>query len=646
MNNFLNPIGTGQLFPNALTNNDFSFVPPPPGRLGPSVPDAEGYDSNDTEQPPQNQPQIVDLSKMAGSGYEGCYWFRIPLNYNNYGYKQVGKYTRTNGKRADGALQSEMVQVLCLPPITVDQGSSTPPGTGIDRITSAEFAGVEVFTGYEVGVAELYRETSTTDATVIAVAGFTSPGPTGINAIRTIVVGGVTYLALCYQTPGGGANMIQVISDLANPPTSSTIPVGTLPVFDILQTPIDGNAILVYNLGGSAGMGAISAIRTDVAVGTAALSTPRCIINGGGYIVGIVDAEEGGPNVYIVEPINGTHIQFNNTGVGITSQARLIKTDARGYLPVVVDVPLRWVTFCTEWRGGVVCCDQFTHWYLNKRNPRGKWRRMPVTDEFPANSGVLYKCGGHHQKDGKFIINMNEVAVSSGNTNCYGVEFDYEKWSATKIETTFLTNAAAGVMGTRGGMRLPWSPYTNYRHNRAVTTKWIRQQTFPLGSDLFSLRHTTGSPAGTGIETTPEDSITFPVMDIDGLEDCVKTVTAISGPKSAAVAEGGTDAYVLVEELLSNRTGTGPNGNGAQFFGTEPAQRVQKREYDTPAWTYQMQFKITIHRATSGTDATRMNINAFNNQIFIEGIAVRDPVAALPAQVYKSMDTQKLKPAS
>src|SRR5690242_12410753 len=101
MMNNLNPNGTGYMLPNQYTNKDLSFVPPPPSVTGPGFQDAT-FSPVDTEPDPQNRPQIVDLSKILGDNFKGCYWVRITLNYNQHGYRQVGTYSKDNGKRATG----------------------------------------------------------------------------------------------------------------------------------------------------------------------------------------------------------------------------------------------------------------------------------------------------------------------------------------------------------------------------------------------------------------------------------------------------------------------------------------------------------------------------------------------------------------
>lgn len=644
----LNPNGTGFMLPNQLTNNDLSFVPPPPGSVGPSFQDATFAADPSNEPAPQNRPQIVDLSKQLGKDYEGCFWFKFVLNHSQLGYRQVGKYSKDNGKRADGALWSDGRGYLCLPPLTTKQNAATPLAANVDRICSASVFGVHVFTGLEPAANTVFRETSSTDPTPIAVAGYVPPaGVSGITAIRSIMVNGVNYLAICFLTTGGG-NTLQVLSNLNNPPTSSTAPTGAFSVYDLIQTAIDGNALLIY-MNDASGNGCIKALRTDVGVGAVVLSTARCQLTPGGYAVGLSEAEDSNPMPYWVEPQDGALLEYNQTGTGITNRGRLIKTDARGYLPVTVDVPLRWVTFATKWRGGIVVCDTQTHWYLNKNQVYrhgGKWRRMNVFDDQPANSDKQYVCCGHHEKDGRFLVETNETITTGGTgaTTRYKMEFDYDSWQSTRIEVK-QTLSTTGVL-SKGGANQPWSPFTLYAQDRAETS-WYRQRIGPLGENLFNMRKTTGAAAGTGVEYASEETLTLPAMDIDGLEGLAKSLIAVEGPKSAAVAYGGTGAYFGFEELLSGRTGFGPAGQGQQFFGTEPTERVQRHTWKTLSWTYQIQPRLTLVRQSGGTDPTRMTPNGFNNEVSVEGIAVRDPVRLSneqSARLLRAMDRQRNMP--
>lgn len=630
---------------NGFSNNPQTgeFVPPQPGYVGPSISGldrwSESYDTG-IEAPPNNQPQIVDMAKATGDrAYTGLYWFRIPLNYSGYGYRQVGKYVRDNGKRASGALYSDGRGYLCLPPITYQQ-SVTPPAATFNRVYGDSFIGVHVFTGRDPGTANLFRETSSTDPTEIAVAGYTPPaGCINVNAMRSIMINGAPYLAICFQS--GGANTIQILSDLANPPTSAVIPVGGNPTYDVIQTSIDGNALLIYG-GDGLGNGIIRAIRTDVGAAVTVPSAPRCYLTPGGYAVGLSTAEDDDAMAYWVEPMDDALILVTST----TKRGRLLKTDIRGYLPVTVDVPLRWVTFATKCRGGIVVCDQYTHWYLNKRNPRGKWRRMAVFDDFPANSDKQLVCRGHSEKDGRFIIEVNETITPSGtgNTMRYGIEWDFDSWNPCQVEAK-QPLAATGELSCLSPKH-PWSAFTLHQHIRTANpAQWHRIRQGPLGENLFNQRKTVGAQAGTGVEYAASEDVTLPAMDIDGLETMVKTITRVYGPKPSAVAAGGTGAYVGVEELLSGRTGLNTaNGQGCTFYGTEPTERIPYREYKTISWTYQFQFKITEARQTGGTDPTRFTPNAFNNDIWIEGVASREPVKALPASIYRQMDRQRGRP--
>lgn len=622
---------------------DGSFIPPPPGSAGSS--DVGALLRNtlyqiDAEPAAQNQPLILDLARLTGNrDYAGISYVRVPLNDNRGGHAQTGAYSKVNTKRASGALIVDDPGYLRLPFLTTALQTAAP-GTA-DRLTSATVFATHVFVTLEPGAAvgNLFKETSQTDPTPIAVAGFPGivpAGAVGIMCIERIVVGGVEYLAVGYG--GAPANSLQVLSNLNNPPTNSFVPVGATPTWGVIQTAIDGNALLVYQ-GSLGGVGTLKAIRTDVAIGSAAVSATRSTLNPGGYAVGM-SGWESDAYCYFVEPLNGQLLGYNSLGA---NRGRLLRTDMRGYSMSPVDVPLPWVSHVTRVRGGFVVCDTTTHWFMSKKGYQHEFRRMTVFDDVTANSNRTLVCCGHHENAGRFMIEANDTIATggTGNTQRYWIEWDFDQWAPTQVSTA-KTLSTTGVLSI-GGAKAPWSPFTNFLHARADGS-WYRQFQPPLGSNGYNLRHTTGAAAGTGPQTESTETLTWPVMDIDGLEDQVKIIFGVIGPKPGNVAQGGADATVLVEELLSGLTGnpTVAGGRGALFNATEPTERIPLRRFKDRSWTYQIQPRVTLTRSTTASDATRLNLNGFGNGIYLELLSVKNPIMAPSAAVLKALDALKV----
>ncbi len=620
------------------------FVPPPPGVEGSS--DVGSLLRNtifnvDTDPLEQNQPQIIDLARLTGNkAYAGCSYVRLALSDNRGGHSQTGKYSGVNTKRASGALIGDDPGYLRLPFLT---STTLDVTTGnCDRLCSAFVFGVSVWAVHETGTAHLWRETSATDPTPILVAGYVPPaGASGITAIRSIMINGTPYLAICFAV-GGGGNTVQILSDLANPPTSSTIPVGPFPTWDLIQTAIDGNALLIYG-SNSAAQGTITAIRTDVGPGTAVQSAVRSTLTMGGYAVGM-SGWEGDVYAYIVEPIDGNFMLFGGGGVlytHSTNHGRLMRMDARGYLPSPVDVPLPWVTFATKVRGGIVVCDTQTHWSLNKKGYQHEERRMALFDDLPADSGTYQVCCGHHELAGRFMVECNQPIVpgGSGFTNRWWMEWDFDLWRPQQV--SHFRTLHSGAILSPGGAQRPWSPTSGFMQTHA-DADWYRQFEPGLGVNGFNLRHTAGAAAGSGAAYEPTEVLTWPVMDIDGLEDQAKMWVGCIGPKAGNVIQGGPAATVLVEELLSGVTGAPPLGKAVQFGTTEPTERVPRQAIKANAWTYQIQPRVTVTRDNVVTDASLMTPNAFGNAIYLEFLSIKNPLMAPAMEALKRyLDPQR-----
>jgi hypothetical protein len=616
-----------------MTNNPSTgeFIPPPPGSAG--VADVAALLRNtvinvDTDPQAQNQPQIIDLARLTGDkSYAGCSYVRVPFTDNRGGHAQTGKYSAVNTKRSSGALICDAPGYLRLPFLTTQLGTVSPGN--VDRICSVSIFGTHVFTGYEFGLANLFRETSATDPTPIAVAGYAPPaGCSGITAIRRIMINGTPYLAICFAV--GGANTVQILSDLANPPTSSTIPVGAFPTLDLIQTPIDGNALLIYK-GNAAAQGTIVAMRTDVGAGAVTISAVRSTLALGGYAVGL-SSWEGDAYAYWVEPVEGNFILYGGGGFAGPpgfNHGRLIRTDLRGYLASPVDVPLPWVTFASRVRGGIVVCDTQTHWNLGRKGYQHEFHRMSIFDDLVADSNHTQVCCGHHELAGRFMIEVNDTITpgGTGNTQRYTMEWDFDLWEPSQVSSAKLLGTT-GVLSP-GGAELPWSPVTGYLQTRA-NGSWWRQFQPGLGVNGFNLRHTTGAAAGTGQQFEASESLTWPVMDIDGLEDQPKLPIGVIGPKPGNVLQGGSAASVLIEELLSGTIGSPlvQGGKGALFRTTEPTERIPRQAIKNGGWTYHVQPRITVTRDQAVTDNTRLTSNAFGNGIALEFLSIKNPLMA------------------
>jgi hypothetical protein len=623
-----------------------AFIPPPPGNLGTA--DVGALLRNtlfnvDTDPASQNQPQVIDLARLTGNkSYAGCSYVRLPLSDNRSGHSQTGKYSAVNVKRASGGLIVDDPGYLRLPFMTTAQ--ATNPPAAIDRMVAARFQSGYYFTGYETsGTNHLWRETSQTDPTEVVEATYAPiAGPSvAITCMEPIAINSTPYLAIGYAQ-GGFVSCLQVVSSIG-PWVASSAPTGlALSIWGITQTAIDGNALLIYQdvPVGTTHSGAITALRTDVDLGAVTLSPARSTVPRGGYAVG-QSGWEGDVYAYWVVPTDRPTMTFNDINFDKAAGAprgKLIRTDLRGYLATPVDVPLRWVTFVTKVRGGLVVCDTQTHWFFDKKGYQHEERRMPLFDDLPANSDRQQTCCGHFEKNGRFFIEVNDYGTG-GNTQRYWLEWDFDLWAPSQASSA-KTLTTTGVQSI-GGAAQAWSPFTGFLHSRADGS-WWRQFQPELGVNGFNLRHTSGAAAGTGYQYELTESLTWPVMDIDGLEDQAKMLVGVIGPKPGNVIQGGPAATVLVEELLSGVIGSPPLGKGALFGTTEPTERVPRQAIKANAWTYQTQPRVTVTRDNVVTDASLMTPNAFGNDIYLEYLSIKNPLMAPAMEALKRyLDPQR-----
>lgn len=629
--------------------NTLEFVPPPPAGVSGDVGELQHPAIIEVETDPleKNTAVVVPLDRLLGnSEYTGMYWWRVPLSDSRGGFRQLGHWNRDATKRADGTLQCPDPDYLCLPTLTSTAQVATP-GPTISRIHSASIFGVELYAGFEFPGANLNQETSGTNPVPLLVPGFAVPGTNaGIMCIAPVQVNGVPYLAVGYEVSGGGANTLQVISSISAF-ASSTVPVGTAGTCGVIQTPIDGSALLVYQFqSGAAGSGMIRAVRTDVGIGSTTVSAIRSTLNGGGAAVGL-SAWEGEPAAYWLEPTESA-LWFPSFSITPTAsdKARLVRTDLRGYLPSAVDVPLRWVTFATRVRGGIVVCDRFTHWFCA---PGRRFKRMSVFDDMPANSDLTPICCGHATKNGRFLIDVNYARVPGGSVGTqqrYWMEWDFDLWEPAIVSAKKTTIQQVAV-ASGGGNNLPWSPYTGFVTTHTQDTggngSWYYQFQQDIGQNLWNLRQTSGAAAGSGVqfEEGPE-TYTTPALVLDGYEDCRLQLIAATGPRASLVAEGGSGAYVGLEELQTGATGLTSNGRGLVFNGTEPAtagtgDRAERRISWglTGAWSYALQFRVTLARGAN----SHQSPNGY--PIYVEGLAIRKKVQVPTADILRALDAQR-----
>ena len=537
------------------------------------------------------------------------------------GPRQIG-YPNEHAAVASGTLVGDDQGILRLPFLTTAATSPDPAASGY-RISSTNALGVMV-AGFASDIASplLFRETSATDPTIIAVTGYVATGANmGILHLGQIHVNGTPYLGIGLS--GNAANnTLQVISDYANPPTSSSAPVGIQPTYWFYQTPIDGDAIIAQ-VGST-----LVSFRTDVAAGSTVIVTRRTGLITGGYGVGLVNID-GVPGVAWVAPTRATTLIYNAQAA---TQGRVLMADLRGFNIREVKFPLKWVTFATEFYGGIFACDQEHHYYW----PAGAARPIPVdsASDYAANSNKVRKCRGHWRKGGKMRFEINETITASGTgaTTRYRMEYDPTLNTVKQISasTTLSTTGELSI----GGPLLPSSEQNDFEHVYADGS-WYRQYSPPDNVLGYASRKTSGAAATTGQAYEASGSLTTMAVVIPGFEEArFNPWRAVFGGDVDAGGTGGTPATVRLTETGVQRF--------VEFTTQHPTGRVQV-QYFPPGrgTTYRPQATILATRQSGGTDPTKFTPQCY--PVAIDYLVYKPPLGsreyALPTPTeYQSWD--------
>src|SRR5205814_5628072 len=132
------------------------------------------------------------------------------------------------------------------------------------RLCGDEFLGIPLMMGADN---ELFRDDGTYVPVISTVAGFTPvAGSSFAYCCKTVQINGAPWFAIGWNS--AAVNALQIISNLNNPPTSSTIPVGAYEIAGLCQTPIDGDAMQIYTADATGGI--IKRISMIPAAGTVA----------------------------------------------------------------------------------------------------------------------------------------------------------------------------------------------------------------------------------------------------------------------------------------------------------------------------------------------------------------------------------------
>lgn len=540
---------------------------------------------------PLGAPRIFGPTAVKGT--DGLYWVKLEWDDLRGGFRQYGSAEEVMHNSAVNEFVCDD-KGIARHPFIINSQATPDPGAGLRQMTHANVFETLVMS---LGDEKLFRETSSTDPTVIEVAGFAVPGSnTKITSTRRIRVNGTEYLAICYFVSGGGANTLQWLSDLNNPPTSGTIAVGTSATWDVIQPPVNGDALLVLN-----GTSVTRASAAATAIGALAFTTIETV-PAGGHWIGLMGTGVGvgTPSVAGLFPVGATGpIRPDTEPVSVTpsNKGKILIFQTAGQLLGELTTKTPYVTLATKFADGLVYCDQASHYYWDGRNHIPMFNSQ---DRFP-DSNYVRKCQGHHVKGDKFYWNEDIVKSPSGTGNTVHLRMEYDLYTNTSRQVSrSVTYSTTGPL-TYGGSDMAVSQQTDNLHQYA-NGSWYRQYQSPAAVRGYDQRKIVGAAAGTGQEYEATAQWISAAVEITGFENAAKVVNSVTGPLSNSLAAGGTDARMDVSVT----------GQALFSFHQQAKNRRLLKRFPlgvNSAFRGPVNIGVVSYRATTGTDPTRYTTN-------------------------------------
>ena len=563
----------------------------------------------------------IDLGSVLGREWTGVHWFRWTLGEQRGVYKQRGYFEEDYADFSDGDMVADAYETLRLP---FDMASASSPaltGPQGGRMGSAEFSGVNVMIAPNTGGA-LFKDTGTGyETSISAVTGYTMPAGASIHySIEAGQVNGAAALFLGHNA--GAVSSLQVLSDLANPPTAALAAIGTFTTFGTIQTEVDGNSVQVYTADASGGI--IKTFNTNVALGSATVYE-RIRIPRGGYAVGQVSLGEFPECIYVV-PQNGVFLAEGVIG-GIYSDSgfrgKMVRVDQRAFTVYNLDSSLDYVLWATKTRYGLFYCDGRDHQYMTAQGD------VPVHPnwERPLYTGNHQRiCRGHWQTGDRVGWEENAIDRSGANATTL-TRFEYDIYSNRVFPISQAVALVGAGVRSMGGPRLPYS-----RLNGNVIThadQWRSQYISPRSESGYNKRHVDGAPANSAPNYASSGFRNTPIMRSKRYPKAKYLVRRVIGPPRANLRDAACDPAIDATSDYANAyttvavTGLAPV---ATFRADNPYDVRETWPYDgNDHWTEELQVTQRGFRDTGGANASEYTGNY--GPVTIEGFFVEERMA-------------------
>lgn len=487
-------------------------------------------------------------------------------------------YDRSSSSTLDG----RFYRTLMLPQATSSQTSPDPATTLRGMHSVNHFDSLIIGVGGDNDVS-LFKETSATDPTIVAITGVGTAGRPGdeIVSLSKAVIGSATVDERVII--GLQGNPALVMGD-ASGTIDATMHANTTGLSGLIQTPLNTDAILLYANGSL-----YSLLKT-----AAATDAPTTILSNvpqGGYALGMLQLGGGPLRAYWVWPYET--VTAGILTFGSEKKGRIISTNLEGTDPQELKMFAGGVLAAAivPSRSGIIASDGERVLFHNGRS-------ITDTKQFAdrePNSDREYRVRGFAVFDPDVYVRVNHIASpsGSGDTREWWEQYHFETGAWHQISAT-TGLSVTGVQGILAAGSHPVSLQNNFLH-RYSDGRFRRIRLETPGHNTFTQdRQSSGAGSSTGVEFESSGTWTSPYWELPGMHGMLKVATEVCflGDLQA----GGTAATAAHAEVTVN-------GVEVQFT-TGHANRSQWARLPHAVPFYQLRMTETLTRTTNSTRFT------------------------------------------
>lgn len=524
------------------------------------------------------------------------FWELTVFDSRGGGNKQVGDFDRDFDRFSQSTIDTRFQRTGVLPPLLTEQTSPDPAGTQTG-IHFDHFLGSTVIATGATDDVCLFKETSATDPTLVAITGANAgrPGASFTFAKRAII----------------NNTEVLILGRVGDEPFAMTALDGTLygttahatfnPTWGVIPTFLGHN--LFYS--GSGIYSLSEATNWD----TAPTQAPGTVMKAGGFALGLLllGGGLGQARAYWAEPEVAT-----TSGIlafGSEKPFRIVSTNLEGTdkVPFQFTPDLSRLFWAVPIANGFAASDKERIVWKDGANTIDQ----EIFVDQPADSDKEYRASAPWVigETLKVRVERRKTTNGTGDTqwSIWETQINSLEWHQV---SAWKTNSGTGSFGVMPSGSLPWSQETHYIHHQ-TDGSWWRQEWTPPNVNTFTKRKTTGAANSTGSEFEASGTWTAPAWELPGLQG--KTKVWAGFVTLGDIEAGGTGAYIEV----------GMNGVTQKINANTSLPRIPEiNPFVEPIMFDKFQPVVSAYRQTSGTDPTRYTPNIF--PLYFYGFAFDD----------------------